>query len=154
MCVCGGGGYLSRYSDSLRAGRSGDRIPMRARFSTPFHTDPWALPASCTVSTGTLQGVKRPERGVDHPSPYSVEVKERVELLHIWAFVPCYRVTFNFSFYLIYIYFRWYILSFNTLDDVSIKMAASSGWMTDKGGTWILFNWRTHISWKDTKCVP
>jgi len=27
-----------------------------------------------------LTGVKRPERGVDHPPPSSIEVKERVEL--------------------------------------------------------------------------
>jgi hypothetical protein len=27
----------------------------------------------------SFPGVKRPERGVDHPLPYSAEVKERVE---------------------------------------------------------------------------
>ena len=30
-----GPGYLSQCSDLLRAGRSGDRIPVRARFSAP-----------------------------------------------------------------------------------------------------------------------
>jgi hypothetical protein len=44
-------------------------------------TGPEALPVSCTMGTGSLfQGVKRPERGVAHPTPSSVEVKERVEL--------------------------------------------------------------------------
>jgi hypothetical protein len=40
-----------------------------------------------TMGTGFLPGVKRPGRGVDHPSPSSAEVKERVELyLYIFAF--------------------------------------------------------------------
>jgi hypothetical protein len=41
---------------------------------------PWAHPASYTMVTGSFPGVKRPGRGVDHPPPYSAEVKERVEL--------------------------------------------------------------------------
>jgi len=32
------------------------------------------------MGTGSFPGVKRPGRGVDHPPPYSAEVKERVEL--------------------------------------------------------------------------
>ena len=59
---------LSRYSDSLRAGRSGDRILMGARFSTPDRTGPGAHPASYTMGTGSFPGVKRPGRGVDHQS--------------------------------------------------------------------------------------
>ena len=39
---------------------------------------PWG-PASCTIGTGCFQDVKRPERGVDHPTS-SAEVKERVQL--------------------------------------------------------------------------
>jgi hypothetical protein len=42
----------------------------------PTHTHS----ASCTMGTGSIPGVKRPERGVDHTLPSSVEVKERVEL--------------------------------------------------------------------------
>ena len=64
--------YRSRYSDSLRAGWSGDRIPVEARFS--------AHPTSCTMGTWSFPGIKRPGRGVDHPPPSSDEVEERVEL--------------------------------------------------------------------------
>jgi hypothetical protein len=39
--------------------------------------------------------IKRPGRGVDHPPPSSAEVKERVELLLLWAFVVCSRVNFT-----------------------------------------------------------
>jgi hypothetical protein len=51
-----------------------------AKFSAPAHTGPGAHPASYTRGTGSFPGVKRPGRGVDHLSPSSAEVKERVEL--------------------------------------------------------------------------
>jgi len=38
-----GPGWLSRYSDSLRAGRSGDLVPEGARFSAPVKTGPGTL---------------------------------------------------------------------------------------------------------------
>ena len=72
--------FLGRYSDSLRAGRSGYRIPMGARFSAPVHTGPVAQPASCTMGTGSFPGVKRPGRGADHPPPSKCRGQERVEL--------------------------------------------------------------------------
>jgi hypothetical protein len=38
-----------------------------ARFSAPVKTRPGAHPVSCTIGTGSFPGVKRSERGVDHP---------------------------------------------------------------------------------------
>jgi hypothetical protein len=66
-------GYFSRYSDSLPAGRSGDRIPVGTRFSAPVLTGPGAHSASDTMGIGFFQGVKRPGRGVEHPSGAEVE---------------------------------------------------------------------------------
>ena len=49
---------IYRYSDWLRAGLSGDRIPVAARFSAPVQTGPGAHPASCKMGTGSFLGVK------------------------------------------------------------------------------------------------
>ena len=64
---------------SLRAGRSGDRIPVGAKFSALVQTGFGARRASCTVGSGSSPA-KRQGRGVDHSPPSSAEVKERVEL--------------------------------------------------------------------------
>ena len=58
-------GQLSRYSDSLRAGRSRDRIPERATFFAPVQTGPEAHPVSCKMGDGPFPKVKRPQRGTD-----------------------------------------------------------------------------------------
>jgi hypothetical protein len=50
-------GYLSRYSDWLWAGRSGDRIPVGARFP-PVQTGPVVHPASGKMGTGSFPWVK------------------------------------------------------------------------------------------------
>ena len=47
---------------------------------------PWAHQASCTVLTRSFAGVKRPGRGVDHPPPFSAEIKERLQL---YLYSPC-----------------------------------------------------------------
>ena len=55
---------------AIRYGLDGSGIESwwGARFSAPVQTGPGAQPASCTMGTGSFTGVKRPGRGVDHPS--------------------------------------------------------------------------------------
>ena len=74
-----GSGWLSRYSDALRTGRSGDRIPVEARFSAPVQTGPGIHADSSTMGAGSFPGVKRLGRGVDHPVASSTKVEERIE---------------------------------------------------------------------------
>jgi len=69
-------GYLSRYSDAVRAGRSGDRIPMAARFSAPVQTGPGPHPPSYTMGTGSFPGVKQPKCGVDLPPHLAPRLKK------------------------------------------------------------------------------
>ena len=54
--TCGPGSSVG-IATELRAGRSGDRIPVGARFSAPVQTGPEAHPASCTMGTGSFPGV-------------------------------------------------------------------------------------------------
>ena len=58
---------------ATRYGLCGPGIESRwgARFSAPVQTCPDAHPASYTMGTGSLPGVKRPGRVVDYP-PYLV----------------------------------------------------------------------------------
>jgi hypothetical protein len=66
--TCGRGSSVD-IATTLWAGRSGDRILVVARSSTPVQTVPEAHPASCTMGTGLLP-----------TTPSSAEAKERVEL--------------------------------------------------------------------------
>jgi hypothetical protein len=63
--------------DSAGGLTTGDRIPVGgSRFSAPVHTAPGDHPASYTMVTGSFSGVKRPERGVDHPSHPAPRLKK------------------------------------------------------------------------------
>ena len=59
------GGRDSSVGIATRFGLDGPGIESRlgARFSAPVQTGPGAHPASCTMGTGSLPEVKRPERG-------------------------------------------------------------------------------------------
>jgi hypothetical protein len=54
-----------------------------------YETGPTAHPASCTMGTGSFQGVKRPGRGAD-PSPLSgAEVWKQSSAMPLRTFVAC-----------------------------------------------------------------
>jgi len=84
------------YIDWLRAGRSGERIPVVERFSAPVQTGPGAHPASCTMGTGSFPGVKS-GRGVTltpHPLLVPWSRKSRsIPLLPLWAVGPVQRLS-------------------------------------------------------------
>ena len=66
-----------------------------ATFFTPIQTGSGAHPASYAIGTGSFPGVKRPSRGVDHTSLSNEEVKDRVYIGPLWAFVSCCGVKSN-----------------------------------------------------------
>ena len=67
---------FSRYSDTLRAGWCGDRIPLGASFSAPVQTGPVAHKGSYTTGIGSFPGVKWV--GVDHPPHLSPRLKKEL----------------------------------------------------------------------------
>ena len=72
-----GPGSSVSIATELWVGRSGDRIPVRARFSAPVQTGPGAHPASYTMGTGSFPGVKSgPGRDTDPSPPSSAVVKK------------------------------------------------------------------------------
>jgi hypothetical protein len=66
-------------------GRSGDRIPVEARFSAPVQTGPGAHSASRTVSTGSFAEVKS-GRGVTlTPHPVLVPTSKNRVVLYLYS---------------------------------------------------------------------
>ena len=105
-------GWRNRYSDWLQNGRSGDRIPVRTRFSTPVQTGPGTYPASSRyrVFPG---GKERPGRDAD-PSPLLVprSWKSRAILLltlrvvrPVQSLSACTRVHFTLPFTISFVMF-------------------------------------------------
>jgi hypothetical protein len=69
-------GHSEINSDSLRAGWSGYRIPVGARFFAPVHIGPEAHPASYLIIPDHSPGVQRPGYGVKHTPLSIAEVKK------------------------------------------------------------------------------
>ena len=65
-----------RYMDSLRAGRSGDRVPVGGDFSAPVQTAPGPTNPPIQWVPGLCRGVKRPGRGFDHPPHLGSKLKK------------------------------------------------------------------------------
>jgi hypothetical protein len=94
----------SRYSSWLWAGRTGDRIPVGARFSAPVQTGPGAHPASCKMGTGSFPRVKNVWDMTLIPHPLLVPWSRKgraIPLPPLWAVRPvqslsaCTRVHFT-----------------------------------------------------------
>ena len=74
-------GQHGQYTDSLGAGRFGDRIPGLAIFFAPVQTGPEVhLPPMQWVNFPSFPKVKRLGRGINLPPPSFPAVKQRVEL--------------------------------------------------------------------------
>jgi hypothetical protein len=73
-------GWRRRYSDSLRAGRSGDWSQVWVRFSIPVEIGPGLHQASCKIGTASSSGVKQPWLGADHLPAFSAEITNGLEL--------------------------------------------------------------------------
>jgi len=76
----------------LRAGRSGDRIPVRARFSAPVQTGSGAHSSSYTMGTWVFTWGKAAGTWRLPPTPSIAEVKERVELYLYSPYGPSWPV--------------------------------------------------------------
>ena len=87
----------SRYSDSLRTQRSGDRIPVETRFSALVQTDPGGPTSLLYNEYRVFHGSKAVGTWRWPPIPSSSEVRERIELYlyPLRAFVACSRVNFT-----------------------------------------------------------
>jgi len=106
-CSCGPGSLtlVSRYSDCLRAGRSGDRIPVGVEIFRTCPDRPWGPPSLLYNEYRVFPGGKeRPGREAN-PSPLLVPWSRKsraIPLLPLWPVRPvqslsaCTRVHFTF----------------------------------------------------------
>jgi len=89
--------WHSQYSNSLRAGQSGDQILVGGEISTTICISYGTHPASCAMGTRSFIGLKWPGAWHWLPIPSSAGVKKKggaILLLPLWAFMACCRVNF------------------------------------------------------------
>ena len=84
---------LSWYSDSLRAGRSGDRIPVGGEIFRTRSDRPWGPPSLLYGGYRVFPGGKAAGAWRWPPTPSSAEVKERVGLYRYYTFGPSWPVS-------------------------------------------------------------
>jgi len=90
---------LSPYTDPLRARQSADRISVRVRFSAPVQTCTGAHSLKYNGHQVSFPGVKRPERGVNHPPNLASRFKKRV-LQCLVENILFYSNSFNFIYFM------------------------------------------------------
>jgi len=84
---------------ATRYGLDGAGIAFRKRRGFPCRPErSGAHPASYTLGTGSVPGVKRPGREINHIPPSSADIEERIELNHFYPSDPSWLVTFTFTF--------------------------------------------------------
>ena len=102
-----GRGYRSRYSNSLRSGRSGDRIPVGGEIFRARPDLPWGPTSLLHNGYRVIPGCKAAGAWRWPPTPSSAEVKERVEVyLYFssgtswpvlrWIFLPLFMYSTQF----------------------------------------------------------
>ena len=91
LYLCSHQGSSVGIATELRAGRSGDRIPVGGEIFRTCPNRPWSPAASCTMGTGFFQRVKSGRRVTLTPHPLLVpwSWKSRaILLLPLWAVRP------------------------------------------------------------------
>ena len=94
---------LSQYSKSLRAGRSGDRIPVGGGRNFPCRPErPVGSPSLSYNTYRVFPPVKRPEIGAEHPPPSSDGLRigwkyTCTSISPLCLHKACHRMNFNFG---------------------------------------------------------